>query len=193
MHINFKFTDLLPSGRGLIRALFRPSLGAVLPAIALAGCLCDNPSARHGGTRSDQFSVTLEEQVADSTFRLVILKIEARAAEMLQLRGEGGSARPAVALSRAETGSNREGRVVLAGMLVANEPLQAGSRYQAYQALESRGARATQRGLYELGPSSTLETDFAVTITNGTFPLDRPLLIGTCHGQPIVLRVGRWD
>jgi hypothetical protein len=191
--MNSKPTDLAPPGRSPAQPAFQLGMAFVLLALLLAGCACPGPAGPGAAAPADRFRVSLEARVQDSTFQLVILKIEARSAEMAQLQGEEGSARKAVALSRAETGAAREGRVILAAMLVANEPLQTGARYQAYQALESRGARATRRGLHELGPSSTLETDFTVTVTNGTFPQDRPLIIGTCNGQPIELTVGRWN
>jgi hypothetical protein len=167
--------------------------GFLLFGLLLAGCASRQPHGSQAGLPEGCFRLTRENVVHDASLQVVRLSIEAVSAQMMQLREGVGAGRATVALSRSDDGGTRAGSTVLAAMLLVNEPLQAGARYQAEAVLESRGARTTRQERCDLGPSSKLAEAFSITVTNGLYRLDQPLVVGTNHGQSIQLLVGRWN
>jgi hypothetical protein len=160
-----------------------------------SGCATSNAGSGTAANAApgSTFSVTLEDRVENSLFQMLKLRIRAPAAEMMRLQDGDDPTRNTVPLSRGEAGSFREGHVIVAATMVHNRPLEPGARYQVFEGVESRGARSQWQGSYDLISASRLEEVFAVTITNGTYPTDRALVVGTRGGEPIRLFVGRWD
>ncbi len=166
---------------------------ALTLVLFLVGCASHGSGAAWAASLSGRFQVTLEDRVDDSVFQMVKLRIQAASADMMQVEEALSQARSVVPLSRSDSGRIREGHVILAALLLHNEPLQPGSRYQVYAAVESRGVRSHWQGGYDLGSATRLEEIFSVSITNGTYLLDHSLVIATRHGQAIRLTVGRWN
>jgi hypothetical protein len=137
------------------------------------------------------FRLTVEKVVQSDYCRVVRLKVEARPkTEMMELRFENGGG-GSVILAATPKGKTREGTMTLASMRCESD-----STCHVTTLLESRpggGTSANGHGSYELAPGAKLESVVAVTVTNGFYKLDRPLVIGKRHGEAMRLVVGSWN
>src|SRR4051812_15392251 len=136
------------------------------------------------------FRLTVEQVVQSDYCRVVKLKVEARsAAEMMATEcdnGFGGS----VILAPILKGKGREGALTLASTLCESN-----SACHVITLLESRPGESSVagHGSYDLAPGAKLESIISVSVTNGLYKLDRPLLIGKRNGEVIRLTVGSWN
>ena len=137
------------------------------------------------------FRLTVDELVKSDHCRVVRLKVEARAGvEMLALRCEDGSS-GSVALIPTLKGKGREGTMTLAAMMCESN-----STCHVTTLLESRpgsGTSASGHGSYALPRGATLASMVSVTVTNGLYPLNRPLQVGKRNGEVMRLVVGSWN
>jgi hypothetical protein len=139
------------------------------------------------------FRLTVEELVQSDYCRVIKLKLEARPnAEMLALRSEGGFG-GSVILGLTPKGKTREGSVTLASMLCeSNSACHVTTLLESFSGAAMSGS-AIGHGSYELAPGATLASVVAVTVTNGLYSLDRPLVIGKRNGETMRLVVGDWN
>ncbi len=135
----------------------------------------------------DSFRLTIEEVVQSSACRVINLQIEARSAEMVAVRwdqGAGGS----VGLADSKKGNARGGTVTLASMLG-----QCNTVCHTVTVLRAGGAQASNPLSFDVGQGTELASVVVVSITNGVYKLDRPLVIGTRNGETMKLVVGSWN
>jgi RNA polymerase sigma factor (sigma-70 family) len=138
---------------------------------------------------TDSFRLTVDEVVQSSDCRIVNLKIEALSAEMMEMQWQNG-ATGGVGLAPAIKGNGREGTVVLASMLCESKPI-----CHTTTVLQGRvgGSHTSAPVSYDLAPDTKLESVVSVTVTNGVYKLDRPLVIGSRKGETMRLVVGSWN
>ena len=134
--------------------------------------------------------LTIEEVVNTGHCRVLNLKIEARpTAEMMALETEGrgsGSCR----LSGNPKSKIREGKLVLVAMRTDHEsPVETTTVLQS----GSGGTSASFPASYDVPPDAQVETFFSLSVTNGLYELNRPLVIGKRNGEPMRFVVGRWN
>ena len=55
------------------------------------------------------------------------------------------------------------------------------------------GSQSTALWSGELAPGANIESVFALTVTNGLYKLNQPLVIGTRSGETMRLIVGTWN
>lgn len=136
------------------------------------------------------YRLTMEEVVNTGHCQVLNLKIEARpTAEMMALEMEGrgsGSCR----LSGNPKSKIRDGKLVLVAMRTDREsPVETTTALQS----EGGGTFATFPASYDAPPDARVETLFSLSVTNGLYELNRPLVIGKRNGEPIRFVVGRWN
>ena len=132
---------------------------------------------------ADSFRLTVEEVVQSSGCRVVNMKITTRAAEMMQMSWDNG-ARMSSGLSSVLKGKAREGTVVLASMF--------GEGFTACHTTTTVQSSILPVS-YDLAPGTKLESVVSLSVTNGIYKLDRPLVVGTRNGETMRLVVGKWD
>ena len=108
---------------------------------------------------------------------------------MMEMRcadGSGGS----VILAATAKGKMREGTMTVASMLCESN-----SACHVTTVLEScpGGSSSSGHGSYALAPGATLASMVSVTVTNGLYKLNRPLMIGNRNGHAMQLVVGSWN
>ena len=138
---------------------------------------------------ANSFRVTVEEVVQSSHCRVVTLKIEARSAEMMAIRwGNDGAAE--LALDPAPKGKGREGSVILASMQGERS-----SVCHTSTVLQGRGggSQTSAHGTYNISAGAKLESVISLSVTNGLYKLNQPLVIGTLNGKAMRLTVGSWN
>ena len=151
-------------------------LACTILAVALISRAATLPPA-------DSFRLTVEEAVQSSGCRVINLKITTRSAEMMQMSWDNG-ARMSSGLSPAFKGKAREGRVVLASMF--------GEGFTVCHTTTTVQSSILPVS-YDLAPGTKLESVISVSVTNGIYKLDRPVVVGTRNGETMRLAVGRWN
>jgi hypothetical protein len=138
---------------------------------------------------ADSFRVTVEEVIQSIHCRVVTMKIEARSAEMMAIRCEndGGAE---LALDPTLKGKGREGTVILASMQGERS-----SVCHTTTVLQGRagGSQTSAHGTYDLPAGAKLESVIFLSVRNGLYKLNHPLVIGTRNGKTIRLTVGSWN
>ncbi len=132
---------------------------------------------------ADSFRLTVEEVVQSSGCRVVNIKITTRAAEMMQMSWDNG-VRMSSNLSPAFKGKAREGTVVLASML--------GEGFTVCHTSTTVQSSILPVS-YDLAPGMKFESVVSLSVTNGIYKLDRPLVVGTRNGETMRLVVGKWN
>lgn len=137
------------------------------------------------------FRLTVNEIVGTDHCRVLTLKVQARvAAEMLTIRFPDGGAEGSCTLTEASKSKVREGEIVLAAMRSHTEsPVETSMVLQT----SSKGSHVSFPASYGLPATARLDSIFSLSITNGLYELNRPLLIGKRNNEPIRLVVGRWN
>lgn len=137
------------------------------------------------------YRLTMEEVVNTGHCRVLSLKIEARpTAEMMELRFLESRGGGSCLLSGNPKSKTREGKLVFAAMRTDRE-----SAVETTTVLQtgSGGSSASLPASYDVPPDADVETFFSLSVTNGLYELNRPLIIGKRNGEPIRFVVGRWN
>jgi len=137
------------------------------------------------------YRLTVEEVVNTSHSRVLNLRIEARpTAEMMEMRFLEGNGGGSCILSGNPKSKIREGKVVFVAMrtdrdssVATTTVLQSGSG----------GSHASLPASYDSPSDVEVGKIFSLSVTNGLYDLNRPLVIGTRNGEPIRFVVGRWN
>jgi len=136
---------------------------------------------------ADSFRLTVEEVVQSSACRVVIMKIEARSAEMVTvLYEQGGHA--SVGLTHTRKGEAREGSLTLVSMLGEISTV-----CHTVTVVRAGGAQASKPASYNLKRGTELASVVALSVTSGVYKVDRPLVIGERNGEAMRLVVGNWN
>jgi len=157
-------------------------LACVILAVAFSSSGAPLPPA-------DSFRLAVNEVMQSDYCRVITLKVEARSrTEMMAIRcddGSGGS----TTLGPVLKGKAREGTLTLASTRCESNSC------HVTTLLQSRFGSGTSagHGWYDLAPGAKLESILSVTVTNGLYKLNRPIVIGERNGQTIRLVVGSWN
>jgi hypothetical protein len=137
------------------------------------------------------FRLTVNEIVGTGHCRVLTLKVQARAtAEMMAIRFPDGGGEGSCTLTGSSKSKMREGEIVLATMRSHPEsPVETTTVLQT----SAKGSHVSLPASYELPSTAQVDAVFSLSVTNGLYELNRPLLIGKRNGEPIRLVVGRWN
>jgi hypothetical protein len=134
----------------------------------------------------DSFRLSAVEVVNGGGCRVLHLTIEARSAEMMEMHYEHGGV-GSIALDPSTKGKIRKGTVMLASMLGSDVCHTVVSLYS------SPGSYVSSPASFDIERDTDLASVFEITITNGVYRLDRPLVIGKRNGKTMRLVVGSWN
>ena len=137
---------------------------------------------------TNSFRLSVVEVVNGPGCRVMNLKIETRSAEMVEMRWERGAG-GSVGLVPSRNGKCLEGTVMLASMLGEGDVV-----CHTVTALYGRpGTHARSPVSFDIKAGTDLASVFEITITNGVYRLDRPLVVGKRNGETMRLVVGSWN
>ena len=137
----------------------------------------------------DSFRLSVVEVVNGGGCRVLHLTIEARSAEMLEMHYEHGGV-GSIALYPMSKGMTRKGTVMLASMR--------GSDIACHTVVSlscdsGPGSYVSSPASFDIERRTDFASVFEITITNGVYRLDRPLVIGKRNGEAMRLVVGSWN